>query len=338
MLSVRDLHKFYGPFHAVRGISFDVAREEIVGFLGPNGAGKTTTMKIITGYMAMSGGEVTVAGHDVVSDSLAVREEIGYLPEHAPLYGDMTVEEYLNFMAGMRGLDGRRRKERLEYVISVCSLAPKRNKLIKTLSKGYRQRVGLGQAIVHDPKLVILDEPTIGLDPNQIIEIRELLKEIGAKNTVLLSSHILSEVEATCARVIVVDEGRIVANGSPSELEARYAEDAAYDVVFTGAGLPTIEEIRALEEVAQASETVRAGERLEVRVEGRDGADLVGALARLAGERGSRLLEASRKKTTLEDVFRRLTGGKVRLGDAPSEAPDAVSAVAADGTLEDDAQ
>ncbi len=336
MLSVRDLHKFYGPFHAVRGISFDVAREEIVGFLGPNGAGKTTTMKIITGYMAMSGGDVTVAGHDVVSDSLAVRTEIGYLPEHAPLYGDMTVQEYLNFMGGMRGLDGRRRKERVDYVISVCSLAPKRNKLIKTLSKGYRQRVGLGQAIIHDPKLVILDEPTIGLDPNQIIEIRELLKEIGAKNTVLLSSHILSEVEATCARVIVVDEGRIVANGSPAELEARFAEDAAYDVVFTGGGLPTIDDLRALDEVAAASEKIRTPERFEARIERRQDSDLIGALHRLARERGGILLDASQRKTTLEDVFRRLTGGIGASADAEPRGP-AVAAVG-DESLEDDAR
>ena len=239
MLEVRDLNKFYGSFHAVRGISFDVNRGEIIGFLGPNGAGKTTTMKIVTGYMSASSGEVKVDGHDVVKDSLAVRSAIGYLPENAPLYDDMKVVDYLRFICDMRGIRGRLRKERLEYVIGVCSLESKRRALSKTLSKGFRQRVGLAQAIIHDPQLVILDEPTVGLDPNQIVDIRELLLEIGSKKTVIFSSHILSEVEATCSRVIIIADGQLVANDAPARLVASHPDSDHLEDVFrelTGTG------------------------------------------------------------------------------------------------------
>ncbi len=229
MLEVTQLHKYYGSFHAVKGISFAVEKGEIVGFLGPNGAGKTTTMKIITGFMSMSSGNVAVNGFDVNHESLQVRSQIGYLPENAPLYEDMTVTEYLSFMANMRHLRGAQRRERLEYAIGVCGLESKRRSVIRTLSKGFRQRTGLAQAIIHRPRLVILDEPTVGLDPNQIIGIRELLREVGEDNTVILSSHILSEVEATCSRVMIINDGHVVANGTPSELQVEHGGEGLED-------------------------------------------------------------------------------------------------------------
>jgi ABC-2 type transport system ATP-binding protein len=252
MLEVSQLHKYYGSFHAVKGISFSVEKGEIVGFLGPNGAGKTTTMKIITGFMSMSSGSVSVDGYDVSHESLQVRKEIGYLPENAPLYEDMTVTEYLSFMASMRCLRGAERSERLNYVIGVCGLDPKRRSVIRTLSKGFRQRTGLAQAIIHQPRLVILDEPTVGLDPNQIIGIRELLREVGEDNTVVLSSHILSEVEATCSRVMIIDDGHIVANGTPKELQSEHGGNGLEDTFIKLTRTPDAEP----EPVAVASEDV----------------------------------------------------------------------------------
>ncbi len=303
MLEVRDLHKYYGSFHAVRGIGFDVARGEIVGFLGPNGAGKTTTMKIIVGYMTMSAGEVRVDGLDVIADSLEVRSRIGYLPENAPLYDDMTVSEYLAFIADMRGLRGPTRKERIDHVMGVCSLEEKRSAGVKTLSKGFRQRVGLAQSIIHDPKLVILDEPTVGLDPNQVVEIRELIREIGQRNTVILSSHILSEVEATCSRVLIVHRGDIVANGGIDELEREHGE--------RGVEIEIEAPAKAADELAAAvSGKARVvpgkGERLRLFIATAE-SDAAGRIVELAAKKGWRLHEATRRRSSLEDVFRTLT-------------------------------
>ncbi|MCA9322763.1 MAG: ATP-binding cassette domain-containing protein [Planctomycetes bacterium] len=328
MLKVKDLHKFYGGFHAVRGVSFTVDRGEIIGFLGPNGAGKTTTMKIITGYMAMSSGEVSVDDHDVMTDSLAVRSKIGYLPEHAPLYDDMSVLEYLRFVAEMRGLKGTRKKERIDYVIGVCSLEPKRRKPIRTLSKGYRQRVGLAQAIVHDPQLVILDEPTVGLDPNQIVEIRELLRDIGERNTVILSSHILSEVEATCGRVIIVNDGRIAANGRPADLEREHGGLGVYDLSLAGPAddSQVVAGLEALPSVESASSLRSTPEVLDLRVRFRDaaaGLDASPLLLKFATDLGLRLASVAPHQTTLEEVFRDLTS---RSEPANSVTPEPVKA------------
>lgn len=307
MLEVRDLHKYYGAFHAVRGISFDVARGEILGFLGPNGAGKTTTMKIAVGYMTMSSGSLTVDNHDVVKDSMAVRRIIGYLPEHAPLYEDMTVTEYLSFIADVRGLRGQLRKDRLDYVIGVCALQPKRKSGIKTLSKGYRQRVGLAQAIIHDPKLVILDEPTVGLDPNQIIEIRNLIHEIGEKNTVVLSSHILGEVEATCSRVVIINEGAIVANGTAEELEAELGESTALEVSLS-VPVETAQEglssLPVVKSVSSANDTT-FGSSFSLELSDPESASQ--SIVNLAHANGWDLLGLTRPKRTLEDVFKSLT-------------------------------
>jgi len=218
MIDVDNLTKRYGRVTAVNDLSFSVERGEIVGFLGPNGAGKTTTMRILTCYMPASGGKVSVAGFDVFEDSLEVRRRIGYLPENVPLYTDMRVVEYLRYRGRLKGLGGRRLRKRVERVLEDCGLQEVRRDVIGRLSKGFRQRVGLADSLVHDPELLILDEPTIGLDPNQIRHIRQLIKNLGERHTVLLSSHILHEVEMICQRVLIVNHGRIVASGRPDEL------------------------------------------------------------------------------------------------------------------------
>lgn len=215
---VRNLHKFYGDFEAVKGISFDVKKGEIVGFLGPNGAGKSTVMKILTCYMSATEGEVKVAGHDVYQNPLEVREAVGYQPENVPLYEEMLVIDYLLFMAKMRGVAKESRAVRVDHVARVCGLNLVMGKPIGELSKGYRQRVGLAQALIHDPPVVILDEPMSGLDPNQITEIRDLIKTIGKEKTVIFSSHIMQEIEKLCDRVLIIDQGKIVADSSVSDL------------------------------------------------------------------------------------------------------------------------
>jgi ABC-2 type transport system ATP-binding protein len=209
MIKVHDLTKYFGPILAVDHISFEVTRGEIVGFLGPNGAGKTTTMRILTSYVPATSGVASVAGHDVMTESIDVRQNIGYLPESVPLYAEMRVEEYLSYRAKLKGVDRRERQKRLDYCLQRCRLREVRRRLIGTLSKGYRQRVGLADALVHDPKILILDEPTSGLDPLQIRDTLSLIKELGKDHTILLSTHILSEVEAVCRRVIIISVGRI---------------------------------------------------------------------------------------------------------------------------------
>ena len=220
VVTVENLRKTFGNVVAVDNISFKVHRGEILGLLGPNGAGKTTTMRILTCYIAPDGGTAKVAGVDITEDPLEVKRHIGYLPENAPVYTEMTVKEYLQFMADVRGCKGAARKERLEWVVEHCGLEPKYLATIGTLSKGYRQRVGLAQAMIHDPDMLILDEPTSGLDPRQIIEIRELILQIGKTKTVFLSTHIMQEVEAVCGRSVIIHKGRIVADGRPDDLRA----------------------------------------------------------------------------------------------------------------------
>jgi ABC-2 type transport system ATP-binding protein len=216
MIEVENLSKTYSGFRAVQGINFHVNKGEIVGFLGPNGAGKSTTMKILSGYLPPTDGKIRIAGFDVVTDSLEVRKRIGYMPENVPLYTDMRVNEFLRFRAELKKVERRRVKERVETVKELCHLKDVGNKIIGTLSKGYRQRVGLADAMIHEPELLILDEPTIGLDPNQIRAVRDLIKDLGKHHTILLSTHILSEVELTCSRVLVIHHGRIEASDTPA--------------------------------------------------------------------------------------------------------------------------
>src|ERR1700761_47531 len=218
MIEVENLSKTYSGFRAVQGINFHVDKGEIVGFLGPNGAGKSTTMKILSGYLPPTDGRIRIAGFDVVTDSIEVRKRIGYMPENVPLYTDMRVNEFLRFRAELKKVARRKIKDRVETVKQLCSLKDVENKIIGTLSKGYRQRVGLADALIHEPDLLILDEPTIGLDPNQIRAVRDLIKELGKHHTILLSTHILSEVELTCSRVIVINRGKIEASDTPNNL------------------------------------------------------------------------------------------------------------------------
>ena len=209
MIEVEDLTKNYGTLEALKGVSFRIDKGEVVGFLGPNGAGKTTTMRILTCFMPATSGRATVAGYDIFKESLGVRRHIGYLPENVPLYSEMTVTGYLRYISKIKGIPRNKRAERLEVALESCSLTERRNQIVGQLSKGYRQRVGLAQALIHEPDVIILDEPTAGLDPRQIIEIRELIKELGKEHTIILSTHILPEASMTCERVLVISNGRI---------------------------------------------------------------------------------------------------------------------------------
>ncbi|MBP7844128.1 MAG: ATP-binding cassette domain-containing protein [Proteobacteria bacterium] len=218
MIEVTNLEKKYGDFAALHGISFKVEKGEILGLLGPNGAGKSTTMKILSAFMPASSGSAKVAGFDVFEDPMEIKKRVGYLPENPPLYLDMRVKEYLEFVAQLKQLPNAKIPERVHYVLSHCGLDDRAQSVIRNLSKGYRQRVGIAQAIVHDPEVVILDEPTVGLDPVQIVEIRNLIKNLAKTHTVILSTHILPEVMMTCDRVVLINRGRVLANGSVNEL------------------------------------------------------------------------------------------------------------------------
>ncbi|MCX7869863.1 MAG: ATP-binding cassette domain-containing protein, partial [Terrimicrobiaceae bacterium] len=221
MIEVCELQKWFGAKAAVSNVSFSVARGEVLGFLGPNGAGKSTTMRMLTGFLLPDGGSAVVDGADVVKNPIVAKARLGYLPENAPSYADMEVASFLKFCAEMRGLSGAALRAAVERAIEMCFLEPVRNQSIETLSKGYRHRVGLAQAVIHDPPALVLDEPTDGLDPNQKHEVRQLIRRMGETKAIVFSTHILEEVEAACSRAIIIDRGRVVANGSPAELKAR---------------------------------------------------------------------------------------------------------------------
>jgi len=237
MIKVENLTKAFGPKIAVNDLSFTVERGEVLGFLGPNGAGKSTTMRMITGFIPPTSGRITVGGHDIVEDPLPAKRLFGYLPENAPGYADMTVNGFLNFCAELRGLQGDARKRAVGHVVELCFLQKVLYQSIDTLSKGYKHRTGLAQSLIHDPEVLIMDEPTDGLDPNQKHEVRILIKHMGEKKAIIFSTHILEEVEAACSRVIIIDRGRIVANGTPQELKARSPEGRLEDV-FRAITLP----------------------------------------------------------------------------------------------------
>ena len=310
-IAVNDLHKSYGSHVALRGIDFEVDHGEVVGFLGPNGAGKTTTMRILTGFMAPSAGHSRVEGHDVVGAPLKARANIGYLPENAPIYPDMSVHGYLEYMGQIRNLGPAERVRAIERVARQCGISGRMGQKIAALSKGYRQRVGLAQALLHDPSILILDEPTTGLDPNQIVEIRNLIREIGRRKTVLLSTHILSEVQATCDRVLIINQGRIVADGRTDVVTANEQGGLLIQVTFaTGKVKPDRRSLTvSLSEVAGVSEIKRLeGESLDhFRYEILADRDLREDLFQFANTQGLVLLELTRAQSNLEEVFRRLT-------------------------------
>ena len=296
-IEVKNLFKYYGEQAAVKDISFKVNNGEIVGFLGPNGAGKSTTMKVITGYISASEGEVFVCGNPVTVDSLDTRQMIGYLPEHNPLYLDMYVKEYLSFVAKIYKMSSV--QDRVSDMIKKVGLEVEQNKKIGALSKGYRQRVGLAQAIIHDPKVLILDEPTSGLDPNQLVEIRELIKSIGKEKTVMLSTHIMQEVDAICDRVVIINKGEIVADdkagmiGLDTNLQTVYVE---FDSKVSKSQLKKIQAIQKIEQVG-----------VGWLIETSEDIDLRKTIAQFAQENNLLTLTLKKEEQSLEQVFKNLT-------------------------------
>ncbi len=307
MISVNNVSKYYGDFRAVNDISFVIRRGEITGLLGPNGAGKTTTLRMLTCYLAPDGGRISVGDHLVDEEPLEVKRMIGYLPESAPLYADMMVYDYLSYVGRLRGVEDG---ERLRGISALCGIDEVMHKNIGELSKGYRQRVGLAHAMIHDPEILILDEPTSGLDPNQIVEIRRLIKEIGKRKTVILSTHILSEVEATCDRVIIIDHGSIIADSRTAELKS--AAGGAMRLTVRVRGIP----FDAVASAFAALSGVKSVEPLEdaeglcaATVRGDGGVDIRPAVYTAVREAGWDLYEMATEHETLEHVFRRLTMG-----------------------------
>lgn len=300
-IQVKNLIKQYGEQKAVNNISFSVKRGEIVGFLGPNGAGKSTTMKIATGFLPPSEGSVTIGEYDVVENPLEVKKITGYLPEHNPLYLDMFVHEYLHFAGGVLGLKGQHRTKRVSEMIELCGLQIEQNKKIESLSKGYRQRVGLAASLIHDPEVLILDEPTTGLDPNQIVEIRKVIKDISKNKTVIFSTHIMQEVQALCDRVIVINKGEIVAD---SRLESLLNASQHNEVIVVEFDQPlSVEELRRIEGVQE----VRAldGNRYQLIAQG--SSDIRPAVFHFAADKKLSLLGLKKEDHSLESIFRELT-------------------------------
>jgi ABC-2 type transport system ATP-binding protein len=300
-LQVQNLSKIYGQQKAVDNISFELGAGEIVGFLGPNGAGKSTTMKIATGYLPPSSGTVKVGGFDIVDQPMLARRITGYLPEHNPLYLDLYVHEYLKFVGKLYGLAGKELSSRVAEMVERCGLVPEQNKRIETLSKGYRQRVGLAQALIHNPEILILDEPTTGLDPNQLVEIRKLIKDMSSNKTVIFSTHIMQEVQALCDRVIVIHQGQIVADNrldnilkagnSKETLVAEFSHDVS---------------IEALESVPGVEQVTQQGKGL-YRILAKTGTDVRPEVFRMAADRKLSLIGLRQEENSLEAIFRALT-------------------------------
>lgn len=298
-LLIKNLTKVYGQQKAVNAISFEVKKGEIVGFLGPNGAGKSTTMKITTGYLPPSEGEVIVEGFDVVQHPLEVKRITGYLPEHNPLYLDMFVHEYLGFAGGVFGLKGSDRKKRVNEMIELCGLGLEQNKKVESLSKGYRQRVGLAAALIHDPQVLILDEPTSGLDPNQLVEIRKVIKEISKNKTVIFSTHIMQEVQALCDRVIVINRGSIVADDQLDHLLSRQSKSEMIVVEF--------DKPIAIEELKQIEGVIEITNITDRQYQISSGVDIRPAVFRFAADKNLSLLGLKQVDHSLENIFRELT-------------------------------
>lgn len=326
MITVKGLTKRYAHNTAVDHISFEVQKGQIVGFLGPNGAGKTTTMRILTCFLPPTAGSATVAGFDVLDQPMEVKKRIGYLPETPPLYPEMEVHEYLTFVGKLKGLRGGDIRKRVDYVIERCSVSDVRTKLISKLSKGYRQRVGLAQAIIHNPDVLILDEPTAGLDPKQINETRDLIRDLAGEHTILLSTHILPEVEQTCEYVVIINKGKLVATDTVHNLQnrARGGESVLVEVAGREGVLDGSTVQRRLEQVAGVSRVVpkqTAGERFTYEVESLKDRSVRADVARAVVESGWDLNELRSAAMTLEEVFLQLTGAEQveAVADTPAE-------------------
>ena len=306
MIQASGLTHYYGPYAAIQDVNFSVNKGEILGFLGPNGAGKTTTMRILTGFMPPTRGKVTLGGYDVVEQGLEVRRRVGYLPETVPLYTDMNVTNYLKYMGTLRGMPPKSIKRRIGEVIDVCRLGDYRTTLIGKLSKGFRQRVGIAQAIIHEPEVLVLDEPTIGIDPIQVVETRRLIQDLGEAQTVVLSSHILPEVSMICQRVLIIHEGKIVAEDTPSNLAERLQGAEQMEVEIGG---PVAQVLAALRKVTGVTDvTNRSVQNRNIySIQARHGQDLRDEISRAVISSGWSLLSMQSVGMSLEDIFLRLT-------------------------------
>jgi ABC-2 type transport system ATP-binding protein len=311
MIEVSNLTKRYGKTAAIGDLSFTVGRGEVVGLLGPNGAGKTTTMRILTCFMPASSGTARVAGFDVFTQSREVRRRIGYMPENNPLHADMRVREYLKFRARIKGLSAKKSRERVDRVVEQCGLADVQKRIIGQLSKGYRQRVGIADAIVHEPELIILDEPTLGLDPSQIRSLRQLIKELGKQHTLLISTHILSEVEMTCSRVLILSGGKIRAADTLDNLRRGMNKEGQIIAEIAAPELELRETWEQMAEVNDSDVCATDGEYFRCAVTARNGTDLRPIIFDLAKQRGWKIRELTQKSHSLEDVYMRLTRQEV---------------------------
>jgi len=306
MIQATGLTHYYGPRPAIDGVNFTVEKGEILGFLGPNGAGKTTTMRIITGFMPPTRGKVTLGGYDVVEQSREVRKRIGYLPETVPLYTDMTVSSYLKYMGTLRGMPPKDIKRRIGDVVDLCRLGEYHKTIIGKLSKGFRQRVGVAQAIIHEPEVLVLDEPTIGIDPIQVVETRRLIQDLGKSQTVVLSSHILPEVSMICQRVMIINEGKIVAEDTPSNLAQRLQGVNRMEVEVGGPSNDVISALRKVNGVTDVSHRSTQGKDLYM-IQARGGQDLRDEISKAVVSSGWSLLSMQSVGMSLEDIFLKLT-------------------------------
>ncbi|MCY4450420.1 MAG: ATP-binding cassette domain-containing protein [Immundisolibacterales bacterium] len=317
LVRIENLVKHFGPIKAVDGVSFSVARGEVLGFLGPNGAGKSTTMKVVTGFLSADSGRVSVGGEDIAANPIAAKRRIGYLPEGAPLYSDMTTRAFLEFTAAIRGFGGEEKRRRVADTVTRVALESVLEQPIETLSKGFKRRVGLAQSILHDPEVLVLDEPTDGLDPNQKHEVRSLIREMAPRKAIVLSTHLLEEVDAVCTRAVIISAGRIVSDGTPEALHARAAGHNAVTLVLRGveseaarAALAAAQGVRAVEELGADGGAGRGGngaEVLRLRILPEDGRAVAAEVSQVVRERGWKVEELTVDRGRLEDVFRSIT-------------------------------
>ena len=335
MIEVQHVTKRYGPVAAVNDVSFRVEAGQILGFLGPNGAGKTTTMRVLTGYLPPTEGTATIAGFDVIEEPIEAKRRTGYLPETPPLYPDMTVREYLTFVARINGLSASQRRPRIDEVMERTSVGDMADRHCGKLSKGYRQRVGLAQAILHNPDVLVLDEPTAGLDPKQIIETRELIKELAGDHTIILSTHILPEVAQTCERVVIINEGRVVAEDSPDNLTGRLHGAVTIQLQVDTLGADPTDTLQAVPGVASVSVGEPGRDGLTVEVQSGQDVDIRRDIANAVVSSGWGLLEMRRARLSLEEIFLQLTTAEQPAGEGAENPNAAENPEAADEEIEE---
>ena len=315
MIEIKRLVKKFGPFTAVDDVSFTVQRGEVLGFLGPNGAGKSTTMQMVTGFLAPTSGTAVVAGHDVSKEPLKVKQVVGYLPEGAPAYADMTPETFLNFVAGVRGLRGKQKRERIDQVVEMVHIEGVMRQTIDTLSKGFKRRVGLAQAILHDPEVLVMDEPTDGLDPNQKHEVRTLIQKMASTKAIVLSTHILEEVEAVCTRAVVIARGKIVADGTPQQLQSKSKYHNAVSVTIrnaSGGAAAVKADLGRINGVSDVQEGFSSNGKASYTVFPKGGRTIIDEIGHHARTKGWELDELRAEAGRLDEVFRTLTEGGAR--------------------------